>query len=204
MSTSEATRSASEPDVLQRLVDNHAQFLAFLQRRVRSRQVAEDILQEAFIRGIDRLSSLRDDESAVAWFYRLLRNALIDHARKQASERRALEGFARETAIEAERDTGAFDEELHTEVCRCLTDLVDTLKPEYAGALRRIELEGAALAEYAHEAQITANNAAVRVHRARLALKRQLELSCGTCATHGCLDCTCDSSPAGGCSTPGV
>jgi RNA polymerase sigma factor (sigma-70 family) len=204
MSTSEATRPASEPDVLQRLVGNHAQFLAFLQRRVRSRQVAEDILQEAFIRGIDRLSSLRDNESAVAWFYRLLRNALIDHARKQASERRALEGFARDAAIETERDAGGFDQELHTEVCRCITGLLDTLKPEYAGALRRIELEGAAVADYAREAQITPNNAAVRVHRARLALKRQLELSCGTCATHGCLDCTCDESTAGNCPAPGV
>ncbi len=202
MSTSEMTRPASEPDVLQRLVDNHAQFLAFLQRRVHSRQIAEDILQDAFIRGIDRLSSLRDNESAVAWFYRLLRNALIDHARKHASERRALEGYAREVAVETEGDP--FDQELHTEVCRCLSRLLDTLKPEYASALRRIEVEDATIADYAREAQITPNNAAVRVHRARLALKRQLELSCGTCATHGCLDCTCDESPGQGCGTEGV
>jgi RNA polymerase sigma-70 factor (ECF subfamily) len=34
----------------------------------------------------------------------------------------------------------------------------------------------------------------VRLHRARQALKRELERSCGTCATHGCLDCTCGAS----------
>jgi RNA polymerase sigma-70 factor (ECF subfamily) len=33
----------------------------------------------------------------------------------------------------------------------------------------------------------------VRLHRARAALKTRLEQSCGTCATHGCLDCTCRS-----------
>lgn len=42
---------------------------------------------------------------------------------------------------------------------------------------------------------ITTNNATVRLHRARRALKRELERSCGICATHGCLDCTCGESP---------
>jgi RNA polymerase sigma-70 factor (ECF subfamily) len=29
------------------------------------------------------------------------------------------------------------------------------------------------------------------VHRARQALRRRLEESCGTCAEHACLDCSC-------------
>jgi uncharacterized protein YjdB len=38
---------------------------------------------------------------------------------------------------------------------------------------------------------------AVRVQQvpARAALRKQLELCCGTCAEHGCLDCTCRHSP---------
>ena len=49
-----------------------------------SRETAEDILQEAFGRALTRVDTLRDDESAVAWFYRLLRNAVIDHYRRTA------------------------------------------------------------------------------------------------------------------------
>src|SRR5690606_39544723 len=56
------------------LVDNHRQFLGFLERRVGSRAVAEDLLQEAFVRGLDKLDHLRSEESAIAWFYRVLRN----------------------------------------------------------------------------------------------------------------------------------
>ena len=41
------------------------------------------------------------------------------------------------------------------------------------------------------EAGLTANNAGVRVFRAREALRRQVARACGTCAEHGCLDCTC-------------
>jgi len=40
---------------------------------------------------------------------------------------------------------------------------------------------------------ISENNAAVRVHRARQALRKQVQLTCGACATHGCVDCRCQS-----------
>jgi len=68
---------------------------------------------------------------------------------------------------------------------------VETLKPEYATAIKRVDLDGATVVALAREAGITANNAGVRLHRAHEALRRQLALSCGTCATHGCLDCHC-------------
>jgi RNA polymerase sigma-70 factor (ECF subfamily) len=45
--------------------------------------------------------------------------------------------------------------------------------------------------DYAAEEQMTANAAAVRLFRAREALRRRVVQSCGTCANHGCLDCRC-------------
>lgn len=188
-------RDAREPAVLRALVDNHRNFLAFLERRLGRREEAEEILQDAFVRGIDRLGTLREGESSVAWFYRLLRNALVDHYRSRGAEARALERVAREP----EGHEPAPDEELMDTVCACVGALVDTLKPEYAAALRRVDLEGAAVHAWAAEAGITANNAGVRLHRAREALRRQVERSCGTCATHGCLDCTCGAPGGGGC-----
>ncbi|MGZ8780019.1 MAG: RNA polymerase sigma factor, partial [Thermoanaerobaculia bacterium] len=62
-------------DVAARLVDSHRQFLGFLERRLNDRALAEDILQDAFVKSLEKAESIRDDESAVAWFYRLLRNA---------------------------------------------------------------------------------------------------------------------------------
>ena len=46
---------------------------------------------------------------------------------------------------------------------------------------------------FAERQGLTAGNAAVRVFRAREALKRRVVESCGTCAEHGCVACTCDS-----------
>lgn len=180
------------PGVAAVLVDNHRQFLLFLEGRVGSRAVAEDILQDAFVRGLDKLHTLQSQEAAVAWFYRLLRNAVIDHYRRTASKSRALESFAAEVEPEVPQ------EDLHNAICRCVAGLADTLKPEYADALRKIEVEGLAVKEYAAAMDITSNNAAVRVFRAREALRKQVRRACGTCAEHGCLDCTCATERRGG------
>jgi RNA polymerase sigma factor (sigma-70 family) len=175
--------------VVQRLVGNHREFLAFLERRVGDRALAEDILQDAFVRGMARADTLRDEESAVAWFYRLLRNAVIDQARRRATAGRGLSAFA------AELEATPEEPELASTVCRCVAELAATLKPEYAEAMRHIELEGMSVKDFAELAGISSSNAAVRVFRAREALRKQVSRSCGTCAEHGCLDCTCSAAP---------
>jgi RNA polymerase sigma-70 factor (ECF subfamily) len=189
-SATEITREAT-PELLQILLDNRDRFLAFLTRRVGRRDVAEEILQVAFVRGIDKGGSLREGESATAWFYRLLRNAIVDHYRRGDAERRALEGVARES-----ESSVAPDAELMNTVCGCVGALVDTLKPEYAAAVRRVDIEGANVRDFAAAEGISANNAAVRLHRAREALRRQVASTCGSCALHGCVDCTCQCHPA--------
>ena len=174
---------------IERLVSNHREFLGFLQRRVGNLAEAEDILQTAFVRGVEHADSLRDGESVVAWFYRSLRNAVVDHHRRRGAAVRAMDGFARELDGTVEPPV-----EVIEVVCSCVKTLSDTLKPEYASALRRIEVDGLSVQEYAKEIGIEANNAAVRVYRAREALRKRVLASCGTCAEHGCLNCTCDST----------
>jgi RNA polymerase sigma factor (sigma-70 family) len=175
-----------DDDVKRVLVENHREFLRFLERRLGRRDLAEDILQEAFARGLEKIEDLRDGEAAIAWFYRSLRNATVDYWRRSKSADRALAQFAEEVETAEEPN-----ETLRDEVCRCVVRLADTLKPEYAEALKRIEVDGVPIASFADEKGITRNNASVRVFRAREALRRQVAASCGTCATHGCVSCTC-------------
>lgn len=173
-------------DTLQKLVENHREFLAFLERRLGDRTIAEDVLQDAFVRSVAKLEQLRDDESARAWFYRVLRNAVIDQSRRRATAERKLEALALQL-----ESGGSADSEVDREVCACVSRLAATLKPEYARALQRIEVEGIPVKEFARETGLSDNNAAVRVFRAREALRRQVARSCGTCAEHGCFDCSC-------------
>lgn len=175
------------PQVAALLVANHRDFLRFVERRIGNRALAEEIVQDAFVRSLDRGDEIRD--SIVGWFYRVLRNAVIDYQRRQAVADRRLDQFAAE--LEA---TGETDEELANVACGCVLKLADTLKPEYADALRRIEVDQVAVKDYADANGISANNAGVRIFRAREALRKQVARSCGTCAEHGCLDCTCHGS----------
>ena len=135
-----------------RLVESHRQFLAFLERSVGSRAAAEDILQDAFVRGVERAASVRDEESATAWFYRVLRNAISDHYRRLGAEARAHAAMAA-AAVDAAATPD--DEELWRESCNCVGEFVETLKPEYARALRRVDLGETPVREWAAEEGIT-------------------------------------------------
>jgi RNA polymerase sigma-70 factor (ECF subfamily) len=172
---------------LDALVAEHRRFLAFLTGRVGDRALAEDILQSAFAKGLDQVNALRDEESAVAWFYRLLRNATIDSHRRRGAETRAMQRLAQEFPEEPSR--AAPDDQ--SAVCQCVGEAAGGLAPEYATMVRRVDVDGISIAEVAAEQGITVNNARVRLHRARRALKRRVHEACGTCAEHGCVDCTC-------------
>jgi RNA polymerase sigma-70 factor (ECF subfamily) len=179
------------------LVENRRAFLSFLEKRMGRKDLAEDVLQDAFARSLDKVP-LEGEESAVAWFYRALRNAVIDHYRRSGASERALSALARELEKQVEPD---LDE--RNAVCRCVSRLSETLKPEYATALRRIDVDGVPVQEYAVEAGITANNAGVRVFRARQALRKRVVRWCGSCAERGCIDCTCGEPGSAGCAHEG-
>lgn len=179
-------------------MDHHRQFLAFLQTRVESRAAAEDILQSAFVKGLERGAEVRDEESVVAWFYRVLRNAVIDHYRHRASTERANEGWGKDGWGKEFVAHEMPEAELKDEICQCVSGLLETLKPEYRDALRIVDLDEGSLNDLAIKAGITSGNAAVRVHRAREALRKQVRVVCGSCAEHGCLDCHCKPAGSGG------
>jgi RNA polymerase sigma-70 factor (ECF subfamily) len=168
------------------LVQSEAQFLAFLARHLGNRAEAEDLLQTAYLKALTANETVRDDEKVLAWFYRVLRNVLIDAQRRRAARERLESRLIREVP-------GATvpDEALFHAVCQCVLDIAHALKPEYRDILQRVELEDVSLSEGAVALGITPNNASVRLHRARHALRTALMHLCGTCAEHGCLDCTC-------------
>jgi len=172
------------------LVENHRAFLRYLERRIGNRALAEDLLQDAFVRNLDRLSSV-PEEGLVPWFYRVLRNAAIDRHRRQGAEQRALDGLARELA-----DASEPSPDLRQELCACVGRLAQTLRPEYAAALKAVDIDDTPVKVFAERSGLTASNAGVRLFRARAALRRQVAASCGTCAEHGCVDCSCGKRSA--------
>ncbi len=188
MESAEPTAITDTPAPLATLLENHRAFLSYLERRVGDRALAEDILQDAFAKVMDRPDLAPEDEGIVPWFYRTLRNAAIDQFRRRGAATRAAEAFARELDVHT-----APEPELESEICGCVVRLASTLKPEYAEALQAIDVQGTPVKAFAERHGLTASNAGVRVFRAREALKKRVTESCGTCAEHGCRNCTCQA-----------
>ena len=171
---------------LDELIAQRQRFLAFVQRRVSDYELAEDILQTAYLRAFEHRDDFKPSESAMAWFYRLLRNAVIDSYRRHVSKEKALAAWSHEL------EASAFvSPELQRGVCDCLYDIVDSLKPEYSEILRAVDVDGQRVQDFAGRHRLSASNAGVRIHRARSALRKRLLRICATCAEHGCTDCTC-------------
>ena len=175
-------------NALQTLVAERRRFQSFIAGRVGDAEEAEDILQEALLRALKSPPADDDPEGTVRWFYRVLRNALIDRARSATSHGRALEQFAREPSSDTQ-------DPLWDAVCECVGTLLVGLKQSQADILRAVDVENQPISDVAARLGITQGNARVRLHRARAELRTELESFCRTCAHHGCRDCTCRNRP---------
>lgn len=191
---SQSGRTASVPatldELMQRLLAEQSAFRAFLRKRLSDDALVEDLLQQSLVKAVERGHELNNYDSAVSWFYRMLRNAVVDYYRSHAADRRKVDGLLDELVTSGEDRMPGLDEVRPT-LCACLAPLVSQLRPAYADLIRRVDLEGESPAAVAKELNVTSNNLTVRLHRARQALRATLEKTCGICTKHGCLNCTC-------------
>jgi RNA polymerase sigma-70 factor (ECF subfamily) len=170
-------------DALSQLAARRAQVIGRVRARVGSEADAEDIFQQALIRAAEHLGALGDPSKLNAWFDAIVRRLVLDHhaavARREGHE--VITEVMPEPAPERE-----------VEVCGCSLRLIDAMRPEYAEIVRRVDLEEATVMEAADALGITANNASVRLHRARAALRLKLIETCGTTSARACMDCGCE------------
>ena len=95
----------------------------------------------------------------------------------------------------------ASDTEAIRDPARYLYAVASNLVREHALLDQRqasgVDVDEGSLNDLAARTGITSGNAAVRVHRAREALRKQVRTACGSCAEHGCLDCHCGPKACG-------
>lgn len=178
-------------EVMRELIEHRQAFHGFLSKRLGDAALAEDLLQQCFMKAMAHFHSIKQMDKVIPWFYQILRHALIDFYRSQETDAKRFQTFLNETETLGTHQVPSLDE-LHPTICACLDRLLVKLKPAYADLLRRIDLSGESLQSVAKDLQITTNNLTVRLHRARQALRQSLENACGICSKHGCLNCTCE------------
>ena len=181
------------------LNDRRAAFKAFLVARVGNAAEADDILQNGLLKALRSADTITDADKSVAWFYQLLRNAVIDHYRSRGAAKRRDDAVG--TMLHAlGEDLAAAPSGWEAQICACLGSVVDSIKPRHAELLRRVELEGQPVQAAAKALGISPGNASVTLHRACKELRDKLRAFCGACADGACLDCHC--APTGEKSDP--
>ena len=163
-------------------------FVGFLMKRLRNRADVDDVLQDFCLRVLARKDQLRDADRLDAWLYAILRSALNDHYRRSGRRARLGEAVAREAV---EPDLAPDAAETMTHVCACIGGLIPELRPADGALIRRIDLNEEDRAVVARDLGVSAGTLAVRLHRARAALRDRLLRHCGCCCEHGFDDCSC-------------
>lgn len=157
---------------------HRAELVAFAEKRLGSRALAEDVVQQAVVRALGSAGELRDARSGRAWLFTITRRLIADHFRRRLDA--ALEDELEDVQEPTDRS------------CACVLANLEQLKPDFAHVLRRVVLEETSLSALATELGLSTNATTVRVSRARAALRERLRAHCGTDSLRECLDCSCD------------
>ena len=144
---------------------------AFTLSKVHDKSVADDILQELFIKIHANIDKVKDETKIQSWIYQICRNLITDHFRNLGK-----------TVPEEFSFPGTEEEDLSDEpMSEALEDMVkmmDSLPAEYCQALCLTELGSLSQKEYAEKLGISYSGAKSRVQRARKMLKDMLMKCC--------------------------
>jgi RNA polymerase sigma-70 factor, ECF subfamily len=153
-----------------------ASLLAFIARRVRDRDTAEDILQEVMLRIHRHAGELEHPSAAAAWVHQIARNAITDHYRRAAHRREQPAGIdlGDDEPITSEAD----DDAARRDIAQCLRPLLRELPAAHRDALTLTELGGVSQVDAASQLGISTSGMKSRVQRGRAQLKELLIACC--------------------------
>ena len=63
-----------------------AKLLHFVKGRVKDPDTAEDILQDVFVKTIEKIDTLQSKEKLQSWLFQITRNSIVDHYRSRKTE----------------------------------------------------------------------------------------------------------------------
>lgn len=165
------------------LVRRYGDYLYRVALRVtRNETEAGEAVQEAFISTFRGIAGFESRSSLRTWLHRLAVNAAL--MRRRATERKAevpIEELAPEVGLEREsQPEWSFTESVEIQaardgVRRAVNEAIDRLPEQYRILIVLRDIEGYDTREVAQMLDDTEGNVKVRLHRARTALKRQLE-----------------------------
>jgi RNA polymerase sigma-70 factor (ECF subfamily) len=150
----------------------HTPLHGFIRKRVPDENVAEDLLQEVFLKIHLHIEELQDVKKLEGWMYQITRNAIIDFYRSV----RSTTSLDAPEALDIPAELP--DDDIVSELFPCVQAMVRNLPEQDRQALVLTEYHGLTQKEFGERFGLSLSGAKSRVQRAREKLRQQLLACC--------------------------
>ena len=168
---------AGGKEAISHLIERHrARVYDYIYMMVKDRELAEDILQETFIKAVKVIDCGRYKDSGkfLSWVMRIAHNQVIDHFRSEKQNKSINESAAGYDIIASQRLTeGSVEDRLVGEQIEAdLRRLVEELPDEQREVVRLRYWDGLSFKEIAEQTDVSINTALGRMRYALINLRR--------------------------------
>jgi RNA polymerase sigma-70 factor, ECF subfamily len=164
----------------------------FILASVKNRWVADDLVQETFLRVLQNLAKVKDPAKLSSWIFRIAANLCQDYFR---SPGRKVMCFEENPAGELPGESSLEKEIENYQTSLLVQDLIKLLPEPMRQVIFLCDIKEESQQETAELLGITLDNLKVRLHRARKQLKAIIEEK-GYSTLTSCLERPCNHSPA--------
>jgi len=175
--------SESQQDFPTLYNEYYPKIVGYLRRLVGDAE-AEDVAQETFVKVSRSLDGFRGESQLSTWIYRIATNTAMDHLRRPSTKHTARQALGTADAEESYEAAVVDDAPLHDtllirkDMNECIRGMVNDLPENYRTVLALADLEELSNAEIADVLGLSLDTVKIRLHRARLQLKKSMDHAC--------------------------
>lgn len=161
-----------EKKLLETWEELNKHLLFFIKKRIKTKEDAEDILQDVYIKLHKNIDTLTDEKKLVSWIYQITRNTINDcYKRCYRIKKVEFEEYHIELTQEEE-------ENLNDEILISMKKIIEELPEDSKELIKLYEFEDMSHKEISKKLEIKENTSKSRLKRAKEKLKNQLDECC--------------------------
>lgn len=160
--------SLAQRNLVKHLESNRGRLYRMAYAWTHDADTAEDVVQEATIKALKSVDSLREIKALDGWLFRILHNCFYDHCRKQRDSV-DIDDIVLEDSETPEHVSG------QDEMLRSVRQAIGELPVKYREVVTLVDIESFAYAEVAEILDVPIGTVMSRLNRARGKLREMLQ-----------------------------
>jgi RNA polymerase sigma factor (sigma-70 family) len=165
-----------EQQIFAQLVERYQNYVfTLVLRLIESREDAEEVSQDIFVKAYRSLSDFRGESKFSTWLYTIVRTSCITFLRKKKLQTTSIDN--EKTFLQVENHESSFKANLVEQKSRqaMVNEAIQMLSPDDAQIITLFYKAEQSLEEMATILGLEPNNVKVKLHRARQRLKEKME-----------------------------